>query len=708
MSSTYIQYKQVSMSQANSSYHIPYYDAFLPRQLLEQLPYTAVAEVPRLHVLDPISSDTQSVYSVEALRFLTLVLDRTATFQTPLRALLEQRGVDREFIHRKTAQYFIDNKAADIPYDAKTYRTVLGKANEFGQIPIGPYPESHPNKSPGTRPIVLPPFLQATHLTIFGPSTEPNMAYSALTSPSRGVSALPPIVGTLIQHADAGLHASLTPGQWPIQDRWGRDDEDSQFRTRKNEDNSLKYGQQVHEGTIRHSRYGELPIDGIKALPIKRIQGLGLPNGNWLYKGEPVPMHVMDLVLQVFHNHTQPNALTFYVPKLETEYEAGYVRDLLDAIETLIQDKDSTYQKGTIKIIVVLEDVRAVYRADEILDKLGPYAAGFSLGWHDFLASAATVLREDPLFEMPRKSDAAIVIKYVRASHEHIRDVARRRGCLAIGGMYGVLPIKTETGNYDEASWQESLKGFFKDVVTQMKRELDGFWVAHPDFMPYGKAIIQAYREDPTNFSILAELVDAVITNQEDRKALMAFFSQKDTVAVAKDDLRAIAAMNLTGSEDPRVDPSRRISHHNLETEVHYNIHQAFNYILSSLHGNGCVALSSYLFDMSGAKVDVRVMDDLATTRRSAAQVWKYLKNKAINAELFETLLDTVVKEFKQHTDKTGAPIWEPKWLGVAEEIVRKAMTAPNPSEFIADLLYPFTLTPIRTHPDPLGYMRSL
>ena len=47
-----------------------------------------------------------------------------------------------------------------------------------------------------------------------------------------------------------------------------------------------------------------------------------------------------------------------------------------------------------------------------------PYFAGGSLGWHDFIAGTARLMRNDPDYRVPVKADPDIVISHIRESHE--------------------------------------------------------------------------------------------------------------------------------------------------------------------------------------------------------------------------------------------------------------------------------------------------
>lgn len=114
------------------------------------------------------------------------------------------------------------------------------------------------------------------------------------------------------------------------------------------------------------------------AKPIKRIPGLAIPCHWMRVDGELVPLHLLDLCLHMFHAWPLgERALTFYMPKLENEHEAAYLASLIRISENLLP---SAYRRGSVRVLVVLEDPRAVFRVNEIMDALYPYFAGASLG----------------------------------------------------------------------------------------------------------------------------------------------------------------------------------------------------------------------------------------------------------------------------------------------------------------------------------------
>ena len=181
--------------------------------------------------------------------------------------------------------------------------------------------------------------------------------------------------------------------------------------------------------------------------------------------------------------------------------------------------------------------------------------------------------------------------------------------------------------------------GYIRDVVTQLKRGLDGFWVAHPDFVRIGLALVEAWRQQQADSSstVLHDLVRVLVPIADEHAALLHFIDGPDVPGLDRDDPlyhRAVLASEigvspLIANDDPE--------------EVRYNVYQALQYLADWLRGNGCVALPAKL--KLGAKpVFVRVMDDLATTERSRWEVWAEVHHGRVSMDQFETILNEEVQ----------------------------------------------------------------
>ncbi|MCA9490326.1 MAG: hypothetical protein KC621_10390, partial [Myxococcales bacterium] len=384
--------------------------------------------------------------------------------------------------------------------------------------------------------------------------------------------------------------------------------------------------------------------------------------------------------------------------KLENEEEAAYVRELCSATEAVVGEADPTYVAGAIRLLLVFESPRAIFRIREMGAALGPYFLGGSLGWHDFLGSTARLFREDPRYRIPVKADPNIVITRIQASHRLLVDELRGTGAMTIGGMYGVL---FEDGSPD--SFAVSMVGFVRDVTTQLKRGLTGFWVAHPDFVRIGIALVRAWRrreQDPQD-GALVELIEALVPDRVEQEPLLRFVLGPDVQGLEADDplwARSVLAADLETS------PVIANDH---PDEVRYNIFQALQYLADWLCGNGCVALPATMTNARGEKVFVRIMDDLATTERSRWELWAELRHGRVSVETFEAILAEEVERIREGRDSVTRRVqvrWEgeaARWYPVAVELLRRLVLTREPPEFVTQWTLAFTFPAVRDADDP-------
>ena len=266
-----------------------------------------------------------------------------------------------------------------------------------------------------------------------------------------------------------------------------------------------------------------------------------------------------------------------------------------------------------------------------MIKELHPYFAGGSLGWHDYLASAARLFKLDPAYRIPVKADPEIVIKHIKASHDLVAKEVGEKGGAAIGGMYGVLP---EQGNQE--SFRLAMIGFIKDILIQLRRGLNGFWVAHPDFVRPGIALCWAWekykkKNEPED---LKNLIGALVPDtKQDQNDLWDFVTEKNKDTLSNND--PLFNRSLLAATIPK---SKTIQNNDPE-EIRYNIYQALQYLVDWLNGNLCVALLQLLRSKEGKEVFVRVMDDLATTERSRWEVWAELYHKRFSEADFYKIL---------------------------------------------------------------------
>jgi malate synthase len=645
------------------------YEDFLPASLVEELGKTAVLldGVPGLKVTPSLPEDFPSLENAEVLG-MTVEVYREV--EEALRVLLRQRAIDRAFI--------------DATMEGQDEPEIIGVKDASGRIVVGPS-----GRVFDSRPVTIPDHLVGPQVTLFGPPDSAKMSINAMNALHRKLPGESQLVADLVARS----------GHVP---RWGADSEDSKTPMAADLRRATINLAGCFDGSLSfddpHNGKHYALAEGGLSKPVKRIPGLALPDGDHLLDGVPMPLHIVELVQHVWLNRTRPEAQVLYIPKLENDEEARYLATLLRVTEEAVKRRHAAFEMQTIRVILVFENPRAIFRIREMAEELYPYFLGGSLGWHDFLASTARLFRHDPEYRIPVKADPNIVIRNIRESHAILVGDLKDSGALKIGGMYGVL---YQSG--DIKSFSVCMVGYIRDVVTQLKRGLDGFWVAHPDFVRIGIALVQAYREreqDPQSPS-LHQLVRDLVPDASEHDALLAFIEGPDIERLPEEDplyLRAVLASNIgVSSVIANDDPE----------EVRYNLFQALQYVADWLSGNGCVALPATMKNGAGETVFVRIMDDLATTERSRWEVWAEMSHGRVTPEQFEAILAEEVAFLQAGEDSANKRVevrWEGeagRWYPLAVKLVRQLMLDPNPSEFVTELLLPFTFDCVRGAEDP-------
>ncbi len=619
----------------------------------------------------------------EAMAFLCELHDAV---RGDLASVLARRRADRAFIDDRTRACVGLNRDLGIGFRDPDYATVLGMQDGDGRVVVGPLRADYAEGAGKAAVAAIPDFLQGHHVTLFGPPDDAKLSINAMNAFHRRLEGEPAIVDELLKDS-------------PAVAMWGADDEDSKTPLRAD---LVQAGENLTgclRGDIAYSdprtgRAYALAADR-RSRPIKRFPGLALPCAFLFRDREPVPLHLYDFAMHLVANWRNPQALAFYVPKLENEEEAAYLAGMLRHAERLLKARHPDYRPGGIRLLVVLENPRAVFRLNEIVDALHPYFAGASLGWHDYLASTARLMKEDPNYRIPVKADPEIVIKHIKASHELLAGVVGARGGIRIGGMYGVLPSENRI---ESDSFQVAIRGFLRDVVTQLKRGLDGFWVAHPDFVRLGLAIVEAWKRLQSGDRRPMEALVQGLLVPPHRAAMLEFIHGPDIASLDRGD--PLYARALLAADRPASD---FIANDDPE-EVRYNCFQCLQYLADWLCGNGCVALPAAIDG-----VPVRVMDDLATTERSRWEVWHEVRHGRVKVEDLVRIAHQEMHFIQKDRSAPGKQVqvkWDERtrgWYPVAMHLMLQLMTADRPVEFASELLLPFTVASVRAAADPLA-----
>src|SRR5206468_8891665 len=126
---------------------------------------------------------------------------------------------------------------------------------------------------------------------------------------------------------------------------------------------------------------GEIPFF------MHRERGLLLDEPEVTIDGAPIPASILGTALTLhFCGRAQAErgqGIYFYLPKLEAAAEAAFWRDFFAAS----QERLASLRGATIRAIPLVESLPAAFQMEEMLQALGPYAAGLNAARWDFQAS---------------------------------------------------------------------------------------------------------------------------------------------------------------------------------------------------------------------------------------------------------------------------------------------------------------------------------
>lgn len=329
---------------------------------------------------------------------------------------------------------------------------------------------------------------------------------------------------------------------------------------------------------------------------IIRPRGWHLPEKHLLINDRSISGALFDFGLSFYHNarflHEKGECIYYYLPKLESYLEARLWNDVF----TFSQDYLGLPQK-MIKATVLIETINAALQMEEILYELRDHSAGLNAGRWDYIFSCIKKFSKTRGFCLADRGLITMTVPFMRAYSLLLIKICHKRGAPAIGGMSALIPIKN-----DPMANEKAIKGVSDDKVRDANDGYDGCWVAHPGLV---ETAMKAFNE-----------VLKGKTNQLDR--------QRDDLSIEPKDL-----LNFG--------PSTPVT----EKGVKLNIDVALQYLGSWISGNGCVPIYN-------------LMEDAATAEISRAQLWQWLKSKAVldsgkefNEQLFQEFYSTVIDELK-------------------------------------------------------------
>jgi malate synthase len=263
--------------------------------------------------------------------------------------------------------------------------------------------------------------------------------------------------------------------------------------------------------------------DGDLPFFMHRERGLHLDEPDVTIDGRPVNAALLGTALTLYYvgraQAERGHGIYFYLPKLELAEEARLYREVFDASRAHLPHLAS----ATIRAIVLVESLPAVYAMEEMLHALGPYGAGLNAARWDLKASIFEYVMADPRSVWPDRFGVDIkTTPFLADIFRRLVAICLKRGAVPIGGMATALPnpdpeVNRVAGDAIRADKEwEAQQGFIRG------------WVAHIFHMktaadPFRKLIGSGWKptpamRDPDNYPVRIEVPAGPITVEGSRR----------------------------------------------------------------------------------------------------------------------------------------------------------------------------------------------
>jgi len=353
---------------------------------------------------------------------------------------------------------------------------------------------------------------------------------------------------------------------------------------------------------------GEYRLGEELATIIARPRGWHLDEKHLIMDGRRMSGSLVDAGLYLFHNARRlldrGSGPYFYVPKLESRYEARLWNDVFRFAED-----ELGLDRGTINVTVLIETIPAAFQMEEILYELHERPAALNAGRWDYIFSMVKSFRERPEFILPDRAKVTMTVPFMRAYTELLVATCHRRGAHAIGGMSAFLPSRD-----DEDANERATAKLREDKSREAGDGFDGAWIAHPDFVaPAREEFDQVLDGRP---------------NQVDRR--------RDDVEVSAGDL--LDAASAGGPEEIT------------EAGLRSNVNVGIQYISAWLRGNGAAGIYG-------------LMEDAATAEIARAQVWQWLHHECTLEDGREITQELVQELESEELERIRGEIGDDEWF---------------------------------------------
>ena len=347
----------------------------------------------------------------------------------------------------------------------------------------------------------LPTPLMLPGIEISGPASIASMMIQALNPGPEGERA----VGYLDDDEDSGGHCLA--------------DTVAAARNRKAAVEGTLSAEDPERGKSYRVETGLLPFF------MHRERGLYLDEPDLRIDGEPVAASLLGIAATLFHAGRSQAArgepINFYLPKVESVAEVECYRSIFDHARSVLP----YLAQASIRAIILVESLPAVFEMEEMLFALGPYAAGLNAARWDLKASLIEYAMTDSSRVWPDRFDVDIkTTPFLANLFRRLVAVCLRHGAVPIGGMATALPSR------DEAVNRQAAAAIRADKEWEARQGFRRGWVAHIHHMAAAaQPFVELYKSgwkpgpemaDPANYPLRIETPAGSITELGTRRNL--------------------------------------------------------------------------------------------------------------------------------------------------------------------------------------------
>ena len=217
-------------------------------------------------------------------------------------------------------------------------------------------------------------------------------------------------------------------------------------------------------------------VVGIESSPTviwNRVRGLHLGQVGIAGPGSLTSASLFDLAMIVHQVEWDRlrHPLCFYIAKSESAEEAGWWRDVFQALA-----RARGWPDHAIRCMALVESHPVAYEMEEFLAGLSDHILGLNLGRWDYMASLIHWNFEDPAWVLPDRNTIPHDVPFFQRLRLLLADICHRRGALAIGGMTALYPSRE-----DAELNARALTVLERDKKNEAACYMDGAWTGHPD-----------------------------------------------------------------------------------------------------------------------------------------------------------------------------------------------------------------------------------